>query len=126
MASILLVDDDEQFRSMLSESLRREGYDVTEAQDGREGMQLYREHPSDLIVTDLIMPEKEGLETIQEFRRDYPEAKIIAISGGSRHGSSDYLKIARTFGARQVLAKPFSRQEILEAITQVLESQPIY
>ena len=122
MTSILLVDDDEQFRSMLSESLRLAGYEVTEARDGREGIKLYRDHPGDLIITDLIMPEKEGLETIQEFRRNYPEVKIIAISGGSRNGSVDYLKIAKAFGALQVLAKPFPRQRILEVITQVLES----
>jgi CheY-like chemotaxis protein len=121
MTSILLVDDDEQFRSMLSESLRLAGYEVTEARDGREGIELC-DHVSDLIITDLIMPEKEGLETIQEYRRKDPEVKIIAISGGSRHGSIDYLKMAKAFGARQVLAKPFARQEILEVITQVLES----
>lgn len=122
MRHILLVDDDEQFRSMLSESLRRADYEVTEACDGREGLKLYRDRPADLIITDLIMPEKEGLETIQEFRRDYPAAKIIAISGGSRHGSFDYLKLAQAFGARHVLAKPFPREQILEVIKQVLES----
>jgi len=121
MTSILLVDDDEQFRSMLSESLSRAGYEVTEARDGNEGIQLYRDRPFDLIITDLIMPEKEGLETIQEFRRNYPEIKIIAISGGSRHGPVDYLKIAKAFGARHALAKPFTRQEILEVVAQVLE-----
>jgi CheY-like chemotaxis protein len=122
MTSILLVDDDEEFRSMLVESLSQEGYEVIEARDGREGIQLYRDHPCDLIITDLIMPGKEGLETIEEFRRNYPLAKIIAVSGGSRHGPFDYLKMARALGARQALAKPFSRQEILEAITQVLDS----
>lgn len=122
MAGILLVDDDEQFRSMLGESLRLAGYEVAEAHDGREGIELYRDHPGYLIITDLIMPEQEGLETIQELRRIYPKAKIIAISGGGRHGSFDYLKMAKTLGARQVLAKPFSRQEILEAITQVMAS----
>jgi CheY-like chemotaxis protein len=121
MTRILLVDDDEQFRSMLSESLRRAGYEVTEARDGFEGIRLYRNHPSDLIITDLIMPEKEGLETIQEYRRGYPEVKIIAISGGSRNGSVDYLKMAKALGAQRVLAKPFLRQEILDAVTQVLE-----
>jgi CheY-like chemotaxis protein len=122
MTSILVVDDDDEFRSMLVESLSQAGYAVTEARDGREGLHMYRNHPRDLIITDLIMPEKEGLETIEEFRRDYPGIRIIAISGGSRHGPFDYLKMARALGARQVLAKPFSRQEILDAITQVLES----
>ena len=122
MTRILLVDDDQQFRSMLSESLRRAGYDVTEARDGSEGITLYRDQPSDLIITDLIMPEKEGLETIQEYRRNYPGVKIIAISGGSRNGPVDYLKIAKAFGAQHALAKPFLRQELLDVITQVLES----
>jgi|ERR1700752_128080 len=122
MNSILLVDDDEQFRSMLAESLRRAGFSVDEASDGREGLKAYAHHPRDLIITDLIMPEKEGLETIQEFRQNYPDARIIAISGGSRKGPYDYLKMAKLFGARRVLAKPFARDEILEAITQVLAS----
>jgi CheY-like chemotaxis protein len=122
MANILLVDDDEQFRNMLSETLRDAGYEVLEARDGAEGLKSYHEHGTDLIITDLIMPEKEGLETIQEFRRIDPEIKIIAMSGGGRHGPYDYLKIAKSFGARQVLAKPFSRQEILNAVEQVLEA----
>jgi CheY-like chemotaxis protein len=121
MVSILLIDDDEQFRSMLSESLSGAGYEVKQARNGLDGIKAYRDHPSDLIITDLIMAEKEGLETIQEFRRTDPEVKIIAISGGSRHGPFDYLKMARALGAREVLAKPFTRREILEAITQVLE-----
>jgi CheY-like chemotaxis protein len=107
MTSILLVDDDDEFRSMLVESIRRAGYEVTEARDGREGIHLYRDHPCDLIITDLIMPEKEGLETIQELRRDHPGVKIIAISGGSRHSSADYLNMATAFGAQQVLANLF-------------------
>jgi CheY-like chemotaxis protein len=120
--SILLIDDDEQFRTMLSEVLRRAGYEVQEARDGAEGTKFYRDHPADLILTDLIMPEKEGLEIIQEFRRDHPKVKIIAMSGGGRHGSYDCLKIAKAFGAQQVLAKPFSHQEILETIIQVVEA----
>lgn len=122
MNSILLVDDDEQFRSMLAESLRLAGFSVDEASDGREGLRSYAQLARDLIITDLIMPEKEGLETIQEFRRNYPDARIIAISGGCRNGPYDYLKVAKALGARKVLAKPFARDEILEAITQVLAS----
>jgi CheY-like chemotaxis protein len=122
MPTILLVDDDEEFRTILGESLRRAGYEVREAGDGRQGLTLYRERTADLIITDLIMPEKEGLEMIQEVRLLRPDVKIIAISGGSRDGSSDYLKIAKAFGARQVLAKPFTRDEILNAIKEVLES----
>lgn len=120
MPTILLVDDDEEFRTILGESLRRAGYEVREARDGRQGLKLYRDRTADLIITDLIMPEKEGLEMIQEVRRLRPDVKIIAISGGSRDGSSDYLKIAKAFGARQVLAKPFTRDEMLNSINEVL------
>lgn len=123
MANILVVDDDEQFRTMLSETLRSAGYQVLEARDGAEGLKFYREQGTDLIITDLIMPNKEGLEIIQEFRRNDPEVKIIAMSGGGRHGPYDYLRVAKRFGARQVLLKPFSRQEILAAVEQVLETQ---
>lgn len=80
---------------------------MREARDGAEGLRFYGEHGTDLIITDLIMPGNEGLEIIQELRRANPEAKIIAMSGGGRNGPTDYLKIAKFFGARQVLAKPF-------------------
>ncbi|HXM36252.1 MAG TPA: response regulator [Pyrinomonadaceae bacterium] len=123
MASILLVNDDEQFRNTLSETLRRAGYKVLEAHDGAEGLRFYRKHATDLMITNLIMPEKEGLEIIQELRRHDPEVKIIAISSGARHGSDDYATIAKTFGLQRVLAKPFSRQEMLDAVWQVLEAQ---
>jgi CheY-like chemotaxis protein len=120
MASILLVDDDEQFRTMLSVVLRRAGYEVRVAIDGIEACNFYRSHPTDLIITDLIMPEKEGLEMIRELRKDYPQAKIIAMSGGGRTGTMNCLEVARAFGAQQVLEKPFPHQEILEAIRRVL------
>jgi CheY-like chemotaxis protein len=120
MPTIMLVDDDDEFRTILGESLRRAGYEVREASDGRQGLKLYREQAADLIITDLIMPEKEGLEMIQEVLRLRPDVKIIAISGGSRDGSSDYLKIAKVFGARRVLAKPFAREEMLNAIKELL------
>ena len=120
MTSILLVDDDVQFRTMLAEVLTVAGYDVREASDGNQGTRLYESWPADLLITDLVMPDKEGLEMILEMKRMHSGVKIIAISGGGRHGSEDYLKIARAFGAERVLAKPFSHREILEAIKQVL------
>src|SRR5437868_225744 len=120
MSSILLVDDDEQFRTMLSEVLTRAGYEVQTACDGNEASRMYRRQPADLVITDLIMPEKEGLEMIMELRRNYPEARIIAMSGGGRNGTVNYLEAARAFGAQQVLNKPFFHQEILEAVRGVL------
>jgi CheY-like chemotaxis protein len=123
MASILLVDDDEPFRAMLSEVLTRAGYQVQEAANGQQALNLYKSQPSDLVITDLVMPDKEGLELIMEFKRLHSEAKIIAISGGGRRGSQGVLKMAAAFGAQQVLAKPFSHKEILEAVSQVLKAQ---
>ena len=119
--SILLVDDDDQFRGMLSEALAGEGFDVREASDGRQGIKLYVQESTDIVITDLVMPGKEGLEMIVEIKRLHAGAKIIAISGGGRGSSQNYLKMAKAFGAQLVLAKPFSHREILEAISQVLE-----
>lgn len=121
MSRILLVDDDdEDFRNMLHKTLERAGYDVDPASNGKFVLEMYRQHPCDLILTDLVMPEKEGLETITEVRRFNPRVKIIAMSGGGRSGPRGYLDIAKKLGARRTLAKPFSQQEILDAIAEVL------
>jgi len=120
MTTILLVDDDDQFRSMLSAVLRRAGYEVREACNGNEATIMYCSHQTDLVITDLIMPEKEGLETIREIRHTNPGVKIIAMSGGGRNGFEDYLKVAKAFGARIVIDKPFSHQEILSAVRKAL------
>jgi len=119
--SILLVDDDEQFRLMLSEALTGEGFLVRKASDGRQGLKHYAERPTDLVITDLVMPEKEGLEMIVEIKQLHSEVKVIAMSGGGRGSSQNYLKMAKAFGAQLVLAKPFSHCEIVDAISQVLE-----
>jgi CheY-like chemotaxis protein len=120
MQRILVIDDDEQMRALLRDILERAGYEVTEAQHGLEGLKLFRARPADLVVTDLIMPEKEGVETILELRAEYPEVPIIAVSGGGRNGPRDYLEIAARLGARRTVAKPFTRQEILAAVQQSL------
>ena len=118
--SILLVDDDDLFRGMLSEALTGEGFYVREASEGCQGIKRYEEQSADIVITDLVMPEKEGLEMIVEIKRLNPGVRIIAISGGGRGSSQNYLKLAKAFGAQIVLAKPFSHREILEAISQVL------
>ena len=120
MQRILVIDDDEQMRALLRDILERAGYEVTEAQHGLEGLKLFRARPADLVVTDLIMPEKEGVETILELRAEFPEVPIIAVSGGGRNGPRDYLEIAARLGARRTVAKPFTRQEILAAVQQSL------
>jgi len=120
MFRILLVDDDDDFRKMLHKMIERAGYAVQDASNGKLALDLYREHPCDLILTDLVMPEKEGLETIAELRRFNPHIKIIAMSGGGGSGPRGYLDLAKKMGAKRTLAKPFSHQEILDAITEVL------
>lgn len=122
MASILLVDDDEQFRLMLNEVLQRAGYDVRQAQDGNDALKQYRASPADVVITDLIMPEKEGLETIRALRAFDPAVKIIAMSGGGRNHSSDYLLIAQRFKAQRVLAKPFPHHVLLTMLKELLET----
>ena len=121
--SILLVDDDDQLRAMLCEALTGEGYQVQEAPDGHQGIKLYESHPTDIVITDLVMPGKEGLEMIVEIKKLDSKVKIIAISGGGRGGSQNYLKMAKSLGAQRVLAKPFSHAEMLEAISQVLDNE---
>ncbi len=120
MSRILLVDDDADFRGMLHTMLEGAGHEVREATGGKIALELDREDPSDLIIMDLVMPEKDGLETIQELRRVRPDAKIIAISGGVRMSPNTNLKVARWFGAAHTLGKPFSRTEILQLIDAVL------
>ena len=121
MKRILVIDDDMQMRQMLRQTLERQGYEVIDAPDGKEGMRLYHQAPTDLIITDIIMPEKEGIETIVELRRDFPDVKIIAISGGSRGLNKEYyLNLTKKLGALFTFAKPFDRKELLEAIQELL------
>ncbi len=122
MASILIIDDDAQFRAMLRQMLSRAGYEVLEASNGKEGMRTYRDKPTDLVITDLIMPEKEGIETITELRREFPDVGIIAISGGGKMGPEDYLLGAKLLGAQRILTKPLEKEEILEVIKELINS----
>jgi len=121
MGRILLIDDNVQILNMLRQILEPEGYEVVDAINGNEGIRLYREKPTDLIITDLIMPEKGGIETIMELRRDFPDVKIIAISGGGRSHPGPYLKIAKEVGAQYTFAKPVKREELLNAVRALLK-----
>lgn len=114
--TILLIDDDDLFRKALRLTLERAGHVVVEAIDGNAGLRCYRSRPFDLVITDLIMPGKEGLETIRELRSMDAGVNIIAMSGGGRIDARDYLTMAKAFGARRVLDKPFSEQDLLQAI----------
>ena len=120
MAHLLLIDDDDLFRAMLCDDLTHRGYTVTAARDGKEGLALYAHAPADLVIVDLIMPEKEGIEVIVELKRNWPQAKIIAISGGGRIAPDNILKIARHLGAQCLFAKPFSNDELVVAIKEML------
>lgn len=120
MPHILLIDDEAPLREMLRTVLEQFGHEVTEARDGREALGLYQPERHDLVLTDLIMPGKEGIETMLELRKRNPAVRIIAMSGGGRVTSVDYLQIARQIGARRVLSKPFSHAELLNAVDDVL------
>jgi DNA-binding response OmpR family regulator len=120
MARILIIDDDAAFLKMLHQVLERAGHMVTKALNGKIGVNLFREEQAELVITDIVLPEKEGLEIIQELKRDFPAVRIIAISGGGRRGEPLYLEMAKKFGADRVFMKPFERQELLSAIDELL------
>ena len=120
MAHILVVDDEIQIRDVLRTVLERVGYEVTEAGDGVEGLQIYAEGNIDLVVTDIIMPEKGGIDTIMDLRRDYPDVKIIAISGGGMCGDVSYLDMALGVGADRAIGKPFVLDDFLESVEELL------
>ena len=120
MSAILLVDDDISVLDVMSEMLRLEGHEVTVAENGREAIDKVTYKNFDLVITDLIMPEKEGLETIADIRRSHADMPIIAISGGGRLGPMDYLETTKFIGADATLAKPFARAELIEAVDGLL------
>jgi DNA-binding response OmpR family regulator len=120
MKRILLIEDEDALRDMLRMSLERMGYAVIEAKDGREAIALFKQTPVDLVLTDLLMPEKEGLETIRELRRGDPGLKIIAMSGGGRTDARDNLTMAKNFGATTVFSKPFTIDELAQAVSALL------
>ena len=120
MPRILVIDDEAQVRNMLCEMLRRADYEVDDASDGDIGLDKVSQSEFDLVITDLIMPEREGIGTIIELRREHPDLKIIAISGGGRIDPENYLEAARNLGVSRTFAKPFRKNEMLDAIAEVL------
>ncbi len=120
MARILIIDDEGELRAMLRQMLEHAGHEVTEAVNGAEGIEFYERDKHDMIITDIIMPEKEGVETILALRRADPELPIIAISGGGRLDATDFLTMAKKLGARHTLTKPFRREQLLEAVGECL------
>jgi CheY-like chemotaxis protein len=120
MARILVIDDDPWIRRMIRQILERAGHEVVTAPDGQEGRRVFRENPADLVVTDMVMPEMGGVETIAGLKDEYPNAKIIAISGGGRTGPYGYLKLAERFGAERVFPKPIRKAQLIEAVNELL------
>ena len=122
MAHILVVDDEKDIRDMLKRMLEREEHVVTLAENGKQALKMIEAVDPEIIITDLIMPEKEGIETILEVRKRHPNIKIIAISGGGRVGPESYLKLAKSIGASHSLTKPFTHNELLSAVNDLLKT----
>ena len=121
MKRVLLIDDEPTILLMLKKMIERAGdYEVDLAQNGLEGMKLINDRQFDLVVTDIIMPEKEGLEIIAELRRTKPDIKVIAISGGGRLSPEGYLESANMLGADKTFKKPFEQKELVGAINELL------
>ena len=120
MSTILVIDDEQQVRSLLRQALTGAGYDVVEAKNGREGLDQYRTQPTDLVITDILMPDEDGLEATLELTREYPNVKVIAMTGGS--GDHNFLDVAKLFGARRTLTKPFELDHLLEAVREELKA----
>jgi CheY-like chemotaxis protein len=122
MATILIIDDELFMLDFVRKILESAQHTVLAATSADSGIEAYRAHRPDLVITDLIMPEKDGLEAIQELRKVNPALRIIAISGGGRSGYTNALEAAKAFGARETVRKPFMPNVLLAAVTRVLES----
>ena len=122
MTRILLIEDDSNLRTLLAEVLTRGGYEVIEACNGEEAVRLFRKAPADLVVTDVLMPEKDGFETLMELRAEKPAPKILAMSGGGELSAAIYLRMAGRLGVDCVLAKPFATAEFLGAVKKLAQS----
>ncbi|HEY6261271.1 MAG TPA: response regulator [Nitrospiraceae bacterium] len=120
MPSILIIDDDESLRDGLRRTLHKEGYTIMEASDGGRALKQLESQPVDLILLDMFMPDKDGLETIGALRRTHPGIRVIAMSGGGFKGKIDVLDVAKMLGARRTLTKPFTREQLLEVVEMEL------
>lgn len=120
MAKILIAEDEASIRKLIRKLLESEGHEILEASDGIQCMDLYKKKNPDLVITDLIMPDKEGLEVIREIRNLNPQAKIIAISGGGLVDPKMYLNLAQKLGAVRTFTKPIENEVLISAITETL------
>jgi CheY-like chemotaxis protein len=122
MASVLVIDDDAAARRLFTQVLTREGHQVRASADGQLGLQQFKAARPDVVVTDLIMPNREGIETIRAMRAFDPSVPIIAMSGNAGAKFMNFLKVAKLSGAALTLEKPFTPEKLVEAVTQVLRS----
>lgn len=121
MPSVLVVDDQDQVRQLIRETLEQAGYEVEEARDGKEGLDRYRARSTDLVIMDILMPDQDGLETIMTLRREFPETRVIAMTGGSDTiGILNFLDVAKMLGARRTLQKPFELKVLLDTVAEEL------
>jgi CheY-like chemotaxis protein len=120
VTSILIIDDDAGIRRLLRAALERIGYQVSEAADGAAGVAEYRRAPSDLVITDVVMPGQDGIETIQQLREEFPDSRILAISGGPIDGANGTFTDARPLGANAALAKPFTLDAFARTVADLL------
>ncbi len=122
MTRVLIVDDNPDSREMLRSLLEMERYEVAVAANGEQALRLQRTTPADVVVTDLFMPDKDGMETIRDLCSEFPQTKIIAMSGVANY-KVDYLSLSLEFGAAKVLRKPFEPDELLDALRELLASR---
>ena len=123
MPSILVVDDEDQIRHLIRETLEQVGYHITEACDGKEAFQQYRLAPADLVIMDILMPNQDGLETTVALRREFPDVKVIVITGGSDMiGMLNFLDVAKMLGAHSTLQKPFEMKTLLDTVQAELQA----
>jgi DNA-binding NtrC family response regulator len=120
---VLVVDDDAGIRNFLRMLLELEGYEVATVGNGNEALQAQRQDPAAIVLTDIFMPEVEGMETIARMREEFPQARIIVMSGGGSYNGADYLKLAREIGAVKALKKPFAPQDLIDAMREVAGTQ---
>ena len=120
MSRVLVIDDNPEVREFVRTILEAAGYAVDLAADGELGIALQRARPADVVITDIFMPNQDGLETVAQLRREFPRGKVIAMSGGGERVKGRYLATAAEIGAHRLLAKPFDADELLRAVRELL------
>ena len=124
MKKILVIDDDDIMRETIRDILLFESYDVAVASDGKEGLEIIQEERFDMIVTDILMPDKDGIEVIMEAKKSQPNIYIVAVSGGGYIPAESYLKVASDLGAHAAIVKPFDIDEFISEVNTLLNSSP--